>query len=176
MGFVSRLLVSAAVVGGGVWLLRSRREDVRHLVVERVLERPTRAKRYAELADDLYVAGERLGLRLQRTRPGAAASGVMRHIIGIERWGQSRLRVAFGEPFVRDAHQPYKPPREATWEELTQDFHDTRAETVAIARGLSSDPPPPDWRVEHNALGPLSARAWLRYLQLHADLESRKLR
>ena len=32
------------------------------------------------------------------------------------------------------------------------------------------------WRVEHNSMGPLSARAWLRYLQVHAEFESRRAR
>ncbi|MFD1731554.1 hypothetical protein ACFSC4_11580 [Deinococcus malanensis] len=30
--------------------------------------------------------------------------------------------------------------------------------------------------MEHNGLGPLTAKAWVRYLTQHGDLESRRLR
>ena len=50
----------------------------------------------------------------------------------------------------------------------------TRAQTSQLARQFEATPP--QETVEHDGLGPLSARAWLRYLNLHADLESRRLR
>lgn len=173
---VTRLMVGLLVLAGGAWTLRSRREDVKKAVVERLLERPVQGRRYAELADELAVAGERLNVRLDRSGQGEAARRALRHIVGIERWGQRRLRVALGEPFVRDEHHPYKPPRDAGWDELCAAFHATRTETVDLARALSISPPAPEWRVEHNGLGPLSARGWLRYLQTHAELESRRIR
>ena len=172
---LSRVLVGLLAAGAGVWVLRARRQTVRTTVVEYVFERPVRERRYAELADELHVAGERVALRLERARRPEATRELARHIIGIERWGQSRLRVALGEPFVRDEHHPYKPATDASWSELLAAFRDTRSETVAIARALSDTPPDVTWRVEHNGLGPMSARGWLRYLQLHADLESRRL-
>lgn len=175
MNVFSRFALGAALLGG-VWLVRSGRLNVKALVVEQMFEKPARKRRYAELADDLQVSGERVKLRLERARGSEAGAETLRHIIGIERWGQRRLRVAQGEPFAPDGHQPYKPPHDASWEDLKAAFLATRAETVALARALSDAPPPQDWRVAHNGFGPLSARAWLRYLRTHAELESRRIR
>ena len=52
----------------------------------------------------------------------------------------------------------------------------TRAASVDLARRLHPRPPSDDLTIAHNSLGPLTAKAWLRYLIHHADLESRKLR
>ena len=48
-----------------------------------------------------------------------------------------------------------------------------RAETVALARRVAATDVGAV-KVEHNSLGPISARAWLRYLQVHADLEMKR--
>ncbi|PYE51945.1 DinB family protein [Deinococcus yavapaiensis] len=171
-----RLGLGLMLLGTGALLLRARKDDVKHLVVEQVLERPARDKRYAELADELEVAGERVLVRARRAKELERAKETMRHIIGIERWGQRRLEAALGEAFSRDEHHPYKPPADATWNDVLEDFTTTRQRTVSLARELSSNPPDPAWRVEHNGLGPLSARGWLRYLMTHAGLESRRMR
>lgn len=176
MRVFSRILIGLFVAASGLWLAQSRRHDLRRVAVEQFLEKPSRGRRYAELADDLYVAGDRVALRLERARDDGAAREGMRHVIGIERWGQQRLRVALGAAFERDEYHPYRPPRDAGRDDLVGAFRETRAETVALARQLSETPPPADTRVEHNSLGPLSPRAWLRYLQTHAEFESRRLR
>lgn len=165
-----------ALLGGGALLLRVRKDDVKRLVVEQMFERPARDKRYAELADDLEVGGERVLVRARRAKDVASAKDALRHIVGIERWGQRRLEVALGETFVRDEHHGYKPPADASWDGVLEDFASTRQRTVALARALSANPPEPAWRVEHNGLGALSARGWLRYLLSHAEFESRRVR
>ncbi|WP_027481797.1 hypothetical protein [Deinococcus pimensis] len=176
MRFLSRILIGLVVAGSGLWLARARRHDLRRFAVNQFLEKPTNGRRYAELADELHVSGERAALRLERLKDGVAAREAARHVIGIERWGQRRLLVALGEPFERDEHHPYKPPRDAALPELVSTFRETRAGTVDLARRLSDSPPSEGTRVEHNSLGPLSPRAWLRYLQTHADLETRRAR
>jgi hypothetical protein len=101
---------------------------------------------------------------------------VLNHIIGIERWGQRRLKVALGEPFLQDEYNGYRPARETSWEALKTAFAQTRAETVALARTLAAQPGLASKRIRHNDYGDLSVGGWLNYLRTHAELESRKLR
>ena len=101
---------------------------------------------------------------------------MLSHIIGIERWGQSRLRVFLGEPFTQDEYNGYRPARDVPWDELVGQFSATRSETIALARALDEALIAPDKTVLHNQLGPLSARAWLRYLQTHASREILQVR
>lgn len=100
---------------------------------------------------------------------------VLSHIVGIERWGQRRLQVALGEPPVQDEYNGYRPARERTWTELQADFAETRAQLTALAqqfakREATADPGP------HNDFGPLTISGWLRYLDMHANLEAKKMR
>ncbi|MBL8162574.1 MAG: DinB family protein [Anaerolineae bacterium] len=100
---------------------------------------------------------------------------ILSHIVGIERWGQRRLSVFLGEPFVDEEYNIHRPPREASWSELRAQFHETRAQTlVLIDRIAAADPR--DQRVLHNQWGLLSARGWLNYLNVHARGESLKMR
>ena len=57
-----------------------------------VLEGPTRRRSYAELGRQLDKAGTRLDARLARAADTESNREWARHIIGIERWGQSRLK------------------------------------------------------------------------------------
>jgi hypothetical protein len=59
--------------------------------------------------------------------------------------------------------------------ELREAFSLTRAQTSELARAFSVTPPVAEG-VPHNSIGPISAPAWLRYLTMHADWESRKLK
>jgi len=51
----------------------------------------------------------------------------------------------------------------------------TRRGTVALARQLAKENANEDRTVAHNRFGDLTAREWLYYLRLHADLESRRI-
>ena len=141
-----------------------------------VLETPSRRRSYAELRRDLDRAGVRLGGRLARALDTENNREVARHVIGIERWGQSRLRVLSGErAFVDDSYQPYRPADNLSLSELAELFSLTRAQTSELARAFGHMPPVHD-TARHNSIGPISAPAWLRYLTMHAEFESRKLK
>ncbi len=94
---------------------------------------------------------------------------------GLERWGQSRLRVALGEPLLMDEYDVYRPPRAAGWAELQDAFHSTRQQTVALA-GQLDQAVTNGVKVPHNQFGLLTVRSWLRYLDIHANMEAKKLR
>ncbi|TVR21064.1 MAG: hypothetical protein EA396_09025 [Anaerolineaceae bacterium] len=98
------------------------------------------------------------------------------HIIGIERWGQTRLREILGGEAGEAEYDSYRPPRNTKWAELSPLFEATRQETIALTEALAEANVGADRKVAHDTYGALSAAAWLRYLNIHARLESRKLR
>ncbi|MCJ7624103.1 MAG: hypothetical protein MUO76_11415 [Anaerolineaceae bacterium] len=93
------------------------------------------------------------------------------HIIGIERWGQRRLRVALGEPFELDEYDEYQPSEDLGWEELIDTFHNARRETAALAKAMGERGDAHIY-IRHNQFGDLSVRSWFRYLDMHANIES----
>ncbi len=141
-----------------------------------VLERPTRRKSLPELAEALAKSAQKVEASLAKLPDSAMNRRVLSHIIGIERWGQSRLRVFLGEPLVMDEYDGYRPPRDASWDELRQAFTDTRRRTIELVHQLQAAASPLDKKVPHNQFGPLTCRAWLRYLDIHARSEARKMR
>jgi hypothetical protein len=74
-----------------------------------------------------------------------------------------------------DEYDGYRPPREATWFALQDAFRTTRQETVALARQLDQAVAA-GVKAPHNQFGPLTIRSWLRYLDMHANLEAKKLK
>ena len=173
-------VVTVATVGvaaGAAYVARYRKDDVKELFVAQALERPAGRLSYPELGQGLERGGVLLAQRAARAADTQANRGVLTHIIGIERWGQERLRVALGErEFVRDDHHPYKPGAGTTLRELQDLLSQTRSRTVDLARRLNASPPEEGTTVEHNGLGPLTPKGWLRYLTQHADVESRRVR
>ena len=135
------------------------------------LERPVRNKSYADLGRQLEQAGQSILARLQSKRMTEFNHRVLSHIVGIERWGQSRLRALLGGPLLQDEYNGYRPARDVHWDALIGQFRATRAETVSIAQALETASVSHAKTVPHNEFGPLSARAWLRYLETHASRE-----
>ncbi len=111
--------------------------------------------------------------RIRKARTPEAEE-IIRHIIGIERWGQNRLQVAFGNRLVMDDHHGYKPPPGLSKNALLVEFRNTRVKTIELAHNLKSTIDPQ--HIPHNSLGMLTTRGWLQYLRLHADFESYRLR
>ncbi len=140
---------------------------------QRFIERPASRMSVVDLAAALSASGDEVRARLAKAGASPRNVACLRHIIGIERWGQRRLRVFLGEPPVMDGHHPYK-PTETEWGTLLTEFASARADTVALASELTTA----DQRatVPHNQYGPFTARGWLRYLNGHARLESKLMR
>ncbi|MDB5044048.1 MAG: DNA-binding protein [Deinococcus sp.] len=181
------VVVTVAAVGvaaGAALLARNRKageggvsQQVKDLVVAQLLERPARNASYAGLGQALERGGMFLTGRAGRATDTPGNREVLAHIIGIERWGQNRLRVALGQrPMEQDDYSPYRPPADASLSELQDLLSQTRARSVDLARQLHAAAPNDDLKIEHNDFGPLTAKGWLQYLTQHADLESRKLK
>ncbi len=142
--------------------------------VKILLERPGNAKRLDEWQTVLAAAGAALDQRAGAAKHPVHAGNVLRHITGIERWGQRRLQVFLGSPAITDEYDGYCPGADLTLDEQRTCFHQARADTLSLVAALkAADNLPPT--VSHNDFGPLSPRGWLRYLDMHANLESKKI-
>lgn len=139
-----------------------------------LIERPGKAKSLDEWQAALTASGAAIDERAAAAKDPVKASIVLRHISGIERWGQRRLRVFLGEPALADQYDGYRPGTDLTLDEQRAFFRETRNGTVALIDQLKAANGAPD-TVSHNDYGPLTARGWLRYLDIHASLESKKI-
>lgn len=153
----------------------SAREILTGLMVGLLIERPAKKKTLAEFATQFEQSGAALSRRIEKATPKPIHRRQIRHVVGIERWGQRRLRVALGEPPIHDEYDTYQPPEDASWETLVDAFRDTRQTTVELVRTLATQPID-DVRIKHNDLGPLSVRGWLGYLKSHATREALLIR
>jgi hypothetical protein len=136
-------------------------------------ERHARGRDLGQLATELAAAGRAMNERLAGLPDTPAHRAALAHWIGIERWGQRRLRVALGEPLLDDGHHPYKPDESAGVEALGRAFAAARTDTVALARRLRDAGIEPSTTVRHNDLGDLTVLGWLAYLLQHPEQESR---
>jgi hypothetical protein len=98
------------------------------------------------------------------------------HIVGIERWGQQRLRSLLGEPPVMDEYDGYRPGPDCTLRELADEFPQTRQATLALLQVLADRKIPLTQQVLHNESGLMSVGAWFVYFENHAGRESRFVR
>lgn len=155
------------------------RDRIIRIAVALFLEGPGRRRGFERLERDLRDQGDRFRARLDTAAGDDAEREKLRHIVGIERWGQRRLRVGLGAPYVEDDYHPYRPPKTTDWDQLKTDFRDTRAATLALVERLraarAKGELPRDLRVPHNQLGELSLQGWLRYLQIHTWSEGRRI-
>jgi hypothetical protein len=152
------------------------RETVLKLVAPLFIENPAQKQSFAQLTLKLEQSQTLIADRIT-----AASSqnlekhrATIRHIIGIERWGTERLKVALGKPFKRDGQKDYHPNPNSDFSALLEDFNSTRLETLRVAKLVEQQNP--NAKVEHNGFGELSMKGWLEYLNVHAAIESRKLR
>ena len=134
-------------------------------------ERRGRQRSLDDAAGDLEASGARLDAHLAGKPDTPANREAVAHCVGIERWGQRRLRVAHGEPFVLDAYHGYRPDTADGIEALRAAMAETRAATVALARELAAAGVDPGTTVRHNDLGDLTLAGWLAYLEQHASRE-----
>lgn len=147
---------------------------IRKPIIGLLVERPGRKLTLTEWAQKLAKDGAALEQRVAAIET-PKAKATLRHIIGIERWGQRRLRVALGEPFIQDEYDGYQPEATADMATVRAAFHTTRQTTVALAQQLAAAGIDPQTTVPHNQFGPLTVRGWLSYLCTHANFESKRI-
>lgn len=145
---------------------------IRYVMIERSANKQT----LDQLADNLVKGAAGIKERISEKPDSQHNRDKLAHIIGIERWGQSRLKVALGETFIRDEYDGYRPPLTTSWDELQTAFHQMRDNTITIARELGKAKITPEKTVHHNDFGDMSVHGWLHYLNFHANQESKGIK
>ena len=134
-------------------------------------ERRARQRTLDEAARDLEASGAQVDAHLAGKPDTPANREAIAHCVGIERWGQSRLRVGLGEQLQMDGHHGYRPDPAIGVDALRAAMAEARAATVALARELAAAGTDPTTTVRHNDLGDLTLAGWLAYLEQHANRE-----
>lgn len=114
--------------------------------------------------------------RIRRAKDTAGNREALNHFVGIERWSQSRIRVAQGAPFELDSYHGYRLPESASLAELQDAFAETREGSIALARELQAADVDVEQKVRHNDLGELSVLEWFAYLDDHSRREIIRIR
>ena len=152
------------------------KETLLHGVAGVIIERPAKTRSLEQWGEELARTGIAIEQRAASAQNGPKAAGTLRHITGIERWSQNRLRVLLGSTYVRDEYDGYQPGADLDLAGQISAFRETRAETIDLARQLQLAQVQLDATVEHNDFGPLSVRGWFAYIDSHANRESTRIK
>ena len=111
-------------------------------LAQKLLSRGQAEKSYTQWIAALETSGQEIDRRAAAAKDPIKGQKLLRHISGIERWGQSRLRVFLGAPFVRDEYDGYQPGTTFSLDEQRAFFRATRQETIALGAdaGGGEDP------------------------------------
>ncbi len=147
---------------------------IMNLAANLFFERPARNRDLTALADDLRTSGTTVQQRIANASDTPRSREFALHLIGIERWGQRRLRVALGEPLVQDEYDGYRPAQDIAFDKLSSEFEQTRQETLNLVTALENATYTDT--IDYNAYGPMSVNGWLKYLDMHASLTAKLVR
>jgi hypothetical protein len=145
-------------------------------LIRKFTERQARKYGVAGIVANMEKSGAKVHGRMETAVNDDKHREAARHIIGIERWSQSRLRVALGKPLVMDEYDDYRPEAHLDMVALAQTFAQTRQESLALAEQLQTANIPASQTIPHNQLGDLTVQGWLYYIENHAARESFRLR
>lgn len=135
-----------------------------------------RGKSLEQLATQLGASFERLEPLYARALDTAGNREAFNHWLGIERWSQSRLRVARGAELRMDKYHGYRLPEGTSLSELIEAFRQTRQASIALARELAAEGVDPSLKIPSNDLGELSVAEWFEYIDDHSSRERIRLR
>lgn len=149
---------------------------IRSAVTGLMLERPAQKLTLKEHAAQLSASGKSIREALAAAGDSDENRDQLVHIIGIERWGQRRLRVILGEPLLDDDSDDYLPSADLNWAALQEMFRAVRQETLDLIEQLTEVEIDTSLTIPHNEYGKLTPYAWLRYLEVHSTLESKRIK
>ena len=147
-----------------------------HKIAGLMFERPTRGVPATELLQRLEQSQDVFAQHIQQYADTHKNRVLLGHIIGVERWAQTRLGQCIDGPIAPDESDAYVPSPEVAFSVLLTNARDTRSESIVLLKELMKAGVPLTRTIEHNQFGPLTVAAWIHYITTHAMLEARKLR
>ncbi|MFM7679694.1 MAG: DinB family protein [Roseiflexaceae bacterium] len=146
-----------------------------HFIAGFVFERPVRRLSADQIRQRLSNGVTTVVAAMRAASDTHTHQRVATHIIGIERWGQARLRELLTRTHTSEEYDHYR-PAVASMTHLADLMTNTRAETIAVFDQLCAAGITTTQVAHHNMFGAMTLAGWLQYLNAHASLESRKLR
>ncbi len=146
------------------------------IVLHWVTERTARPLSYAGLDERLQRSGAYVERKMANAPDLPRNVEAAKHIVGIERWGQRRLRVALGEALVMDEYDSYRPETLNNLPALTEQFRLARNDTRQLLKQLQEAGVSLEKEIPHNELGPTTVRGWFIYLAQHGSRDSLGIR
>ena len=107
-------------------------------IYRQLLDRPAKNKSFDELINALESNGQLLIARVADKPDTPQNREQLRHIIGIERWGQRRLQTLLGQPYVQDEYDGYCPDESCDMGALRDALVQTRADSIAISARVAA--------------------------------------
>jgi len=141
-----------------------------------VFQLQVRNKSLAELVDAAEKSGNTITTHLADKTDTPYNRQQLRHLIGIERWGQRRLQTLLGEPPLRDEYNGYQPAESLDFAALRNEFTQTRQATLDLVRTLQQKGVAATGKAYHNTMGDVPVTIWTRYLTMHAAMESKRIK
>lgn len=146
------------------------------LIMRSVFQLQNINKSLATTIRDAEQGGETITASLAGKADTPQNRNQLRHIIGIERWGQRRLKTILSEPPMQDEYDGYQPADTLDLAALRDHFARTRAETIELARAIEQQGLAKTAKANHNMMGDISLNTWLRYLVSHANFEAKSVK
>ncbi len=146
------------------------------LIFRTVFQIQTINKTFDQLIQDAQRSGQTIDTYLADKVDTPRNREQMRHVIGIERWGQRRLRTVLGEPPTQDEYEDHQPAPTLELAAMRDEFRATRATTIELAQEIQQRGIAETTTANHNAFGDISPKLWLRYLTMHANFESKRVK
>ena len=146
------------------------------LIMRSVFQLQNINKSLAATISEADLGGQTIAATLATKTDTPQNRNQLRHIIGIERWGQRRLKTMLNEPPIQDEYDGYQPAETLDLAALRDDFARTRAETIALARTIEQQGLANTAKANHNMMGDISLNTWLRYLVSHANFEAKSVK
>ncbi len=132
-------------------------------------ERRARGKSYSRYKEKIEETSTQIVSIFSDSKDNEKSRWLFTHVIGMEKWMQQRIKVALGEPFVRDEYDIYRPSQDEPWDKLQQLFVETRNESVQLCDALDAKQANGSQKILHNEFGDLSVKGWLEYLLFHGQ-------
>jgi len=155
-------------------LLCSINRRLQRAIAHLIIEQPARSLGIDRLITRLEKSGQKLEKRFASMDGRLKNQEIITHVIGIERWGLRRIRVALGEPAVDEEYDAYCPTAQ-DWPGLQASLRAARQATIAMGKTIRMAGVDANTRIKHNQFGEISLLGWLYYLEKHANLESMRI-
>jgi len=138
------------------------------IFIKLMFERPAKTKTYQQYKHQFEQSTATILELIGKADDTEKSRWELTHVIGMECWMQSRMKVGLGEPFIQEEYDGYRPSQDTSWQDLRQMFVETRQTSCDICVACAEKNVDGSQKVAHNQFGDLSVRGWMEYALFHS--------